>query len=86
LVPCFETKTIAELDVVREKAARGVKHAKSRTRQLESSQIAQVGIINITPTKDKHNIVDDGSSMTLTGRWNTSSTWQFSPLSCRNVK
>jgi hypothetical protein len=74
LVPCFETWTIAELDVVFERKVREVKHAKSLTRQLEGKQVSQVGTAHTSPTKDIHNIVDHSSSVTITRRWNVSST------------
>jgi hypothetical protein len=48
LLPCFRTWTIAELDAVCEQGAHAVQHAISLTRQLESSQITQVGSIDTT--------------------------------------
>jgi hypothetical protein len=50
------------------------RHAKSLTRQLEGGQIIQAVSVDTAPTKDIHNIVDEGSSMTLTGRGSESDT------------
>ncbi len=69
-----------------ELGARAVQQAKSLTRQLESRQITQVGSVDATTTKDIHNIIDEGSSVTFTGRRNIPSTLELCPLSCRNVK
>jgi hypothetical protein len=52
----------------------GIKHAKWLTRQLEGGQVIQVGFVTTTPTKDIHNIVDNGNSMTFTMRRNASNT------------
>jgi hypothetical protein len=41
--------------------------AESLTRQLECGQITQVGPIDTTASKDIHNIIDKGGSMTFTG-------------------
>jgi hypothetical protein len=49
------------------------KHAESLTRQLEGRQITQIGSVDATPTKDIHNIIDEGSSVTFTGRRNVTS-------------
>jgi hypothetical protein len=53
---------------VRERGAREVQHAKSLTRQ-----ITQIGSVDATPTKDIHNIIDEGDSVTFTGRRNVAS-------------
>ena len=45
-----------------------------RNHLLESRQITQIGSIHATPTKDIHNIIDEGSSVTFTGRRNVAST------------
>jgi hypothetical protein len=37
---------------------------------FEGSQITQVGSIDATPTKDIHHTIDEGSSVTFTGRRN----------------
>jgi hypothetical protein len=52
---------------------RVVQYAESLTRQLERSQITQVGPVDTTATKDIHDIIDEGGSMTFTGRRNVSS-------------
>jgi len=43
---------------------------KSPTGQVAGSQVTQIVSIDATPTKDIHDIIDEGSSMTLTGRGN----------------
>jgi len=55
------------------KGADAVQYAKSLTRQLERSQITQVGSVDATATKDIHNIIDEGGSMTLAGGRNVPS-------------
>jgi hypothetical protein len=44
-------------------------HAKSLTRQLKGIQIIRIGYAR-EPAKDIHNIIDEDSSMTMTGRRN----------------
>ena len=51
-----------------------VQHVKSLTRQLKGNQIVQKGSARVS-TEDIHNIIDEDSSMTGTGRRNRPSTF-----------
>ena len=57
-----------------ERGVHAIQHAESLTRQLEGRQITQIGSVNATPTKDIHNIIDEGSSVTFTGRRDVAGT------------
>jgi hypothetical protein len=63
-----------------------VQYSTSLTRQLEGSQITQVCSVDATSTEDIHNIVYQGSSVPLSGRWNIPSALELGPGSCRDVE
>jgi hypothetical protein len=63
-----------------------IQHAKSLTRQMKGIQIIHNAFVRGEPTKDIHNIIDEDSSVTSTGRRNGPSALQLSPFSRRNVK
>jgi hypothetical protein len=63
-----------------------IQHAKSLTRQVKGIQIIRKAFVPGGPTKDIHNIIDEDSSVTSTGRRNGPSASQLSPFSRRNVK
>jgi hypothetical protein len=58
LVPYFETWSIAALDVVCERAAHAVQHAKSLT-----CQISQIASVDAIPAEDMQYIIDEGDSV-----------------------
>jgi hypothetical protein len=69
LVLCLETRSIAELDILCERAHE-VEHVRLLTRQVQGSQITEFDFVGGTPTKDVHNTTDEDSSMFCTGRRN----------------